>query len=113
MAKTINIFNSELEPNVFEIIDGIESVRQRVEQRLKFFRGEWFLDTSKGTPWFQDVLIRPVSAALSAAIITKAIQSVTDVTSVNNVIAEIDPATRKMSYTARVQTIFGSFTVTG
>ncbi|CAI8993172.1 hypothetical protein [Pseudomonas sp. IT-P218] len=33
-----------------------EEVAQNVRTRLKFFLGEWFLDTTDGTDWFGGVL---------------------------------------------------------
>ena len=30
-------------------------VVQRVKMRLKWLLGEWFLDTTKGLPWFQQI----------------------------------------------------------
>lgn len=35
-----------------------ENVRQRLLIRLRTFRGEWFLSTQYGVPWFQEVLGR-------------------------------------------------------
>jgi len=33
-------------------------IRQQVQLRLGFFRGEWFLDEDRGTPWFESVLVK-------------------------------------------------------
>jgi len=38
------------------LITGAEEAGQNIETRLKFFLGEWFLDITDGTPWFQQVL---------------------------------------------------------
>ena len=53
MTKTLRF-----EPGRFAVLDGIESVRARVEQRLHFSRGEWFLDQSKGIPYVTALLGR-------------------------------------------------------
>lgn len=37
---------------------GPEYVRQKLAQRLKFFRSEWFLDRRLGVPYFQHAFIR-------------------------------------------------------
>ena len=33
-------------------------IRQQVQLRLGFFRGEWFLDDDRGIPWFDRILIK-------------------------------------------------------
>ena len=38
--------------------EGVESVEQRLEIRLKLFFREWILDRSAGTKWFEKVLIK-------------------------------------------------------
>lgn len=39
-----------------ELTEKSDAVRQHVQQRLRAFLGEWFLDTSVGVPYYQDVL---------------------------------------------------------
>ena len=46
-------------------IEGVEQVRQRLVSRLRFFRGEWFLDLRQGIPYYRDVLVKnPRSPAI-------------------------------------------------
>jgi len=33
-----------------------EEILQRVEIRMRFFKGEWYLNTDHGLPYFQDIL---------------------------------------------------------
>lgn len=35
-----------------------DEVAQRLHVRFKFFRGEWFLNTLEGTPWFQLIFVK-------------------------------------------------------
>lgn len=37
-------------------VDQVEGVRQVVTTRLKFWQGEWWLDTSEGTPYSSSIL---------------------------------------------------------
>lgn len=45
-----------LENGDLALIEDSDAVAQHIRQRLKTFYGEWFLDTSVGVPYYQDIL---------------------------------------------------------
>lgn len=94
-----------------EVVDGLESVRQRVVERLRFWIGQWFLDVRGGVPYRPEIFQRPTSAGLAAAVVTDQIRSVEDVTGVHSVVASIDPLSRRMTYTATVATRYGDMQI--
>jgi len=47
--------------NRLTLTTGAEAVKQHLQSRLRTFLGEWFLDTSIGVPWFQEVLVKQPS----------------------------------------------------
>ncbi len=75
----------------FTLVDGLDSVRQRVRQRLLFLFGEWFLQTQSGVPHLQEVLGNPNDLALIRRVITEHIIAVEDVTGVQDVEVSFDP----------------------
>ena len=93
------------------VVSEIEDVRQRVVQRLRWSLGEWFLRTGDGVPYRQRVFTTGTSVGLASAVITEHILGERGVTAVLDVSAEIDFETRRMSYSARVITDFGDFTI--
>ena len=96
------------------IVDGLESVRQRIIQRLLFWRGEWFLDTNAGVPYREAIFRNFRSAGLAGAVIGEQIERVEDVTGTADVEVTIDPDTRSARYdTNSVSTIFGTLTGIG
>lgn len=101
---------TDLNPD-FLIIGGDEDIRQRVIQRLRFFRGEWALDTAAGVPWFQRILTRPVEIGITSAIISEAIASVIGVNSVQQVEANINRETRTLQFEATVITDNGELVI--
>lgn len=59
-----------LRPNgELAIVRGAEAVGQHVRQRLKTFSGEWFLDTTAGVPWLDEILGRGYDPALAEAVV--------------------------------------------
>lgn len=55
------------------LVTGVDAIAQLVGQRLKFFRGEWFLDTLKGIPFFDDIFVKTPNPTLIDAIFKKVI----------------------------------------
>ena len=92
-------------------VDGLESVRQRVVQRLRLHRGEWFLNRDAGMPWHQEMLGHPLSAELSGRIIVDQILGVPDVIDVTDIDFRIEPANRRLRLSAVVETRFGSMQI--
>ena len=90
----------------FEVVDGLESVRQRVQQHLRIRLGEYFLNSRAGLPDLR-ILGQRRQEALAIQIIRDHILEVEDVTGVRNVVVSFDPRTRELSYSANVDTIYG------
>ena len=96
-----------------ELVDDLESVRQRVIERLQTWAGQWYLDRETGIPYRAEIFARPTSVGLAGAVVSDKIRSVEGVTRVIRVIVEIEPVARRMTYTATGQTPFGSFSSRG
>ena len=115
MARTLSMFDGDSDHQDLHldargdlaVVEGIEDVRQRVHQRLRFFLGEWFLDVADGIPYREEVFTRPISAGLAAALVTDQISAVPGVTAVKSVDASLDALRRRFTYTAVVTTPYG------
>jgi hypothetical protein len=93
------------------VINGLDALRQKIQQRLQFFKGSWILDTNRGVPWLQDILKIPIDDGLAASIINSEILKEPDVVSINEVVTDID-INRKLSYSAKISTVYGETEVT-
>lgn len=51
------------------VVEDAHAVGQHVRQRLKTFRGEWFLDTTAGVPWLDQILGKAYDPALAEAVV--------------------------------------------
>jgi len=91
-----------------KIITGLESLAENIDQRLKLFRGKWFLDITAGVPYLQDILKKPVDPGLVAAIINAEILKEPEVVGLGEVSADFNPNTREFSYSAMINHIFNN-----
>ena len=89
------------------VVDGLESVRQRVTERLRFRVKTWFLNLRDGVPYTPNVFGHKTTEGLAARTLTDAIRGVADVTDVTDVQTSLNPETREFTYQARVHTIYG------
>lgn len=107
---TLSATGTDISPG-FAVVRGTEDIRQRCVQRLRLFAGEWFLDSSAGVPWLQQILTRPVTVGLANSIVSNALASVEGVVRVIDVSATLDARTRAMRFTAILETAGGETSV--
>lgn len=83
-----------------------DAVVQGIKTRLLLFRGEWFLDTRVGTPWFEEVFgprdLRRIESAMKTQILAD--PGVKAITSFN---LTVDGSTRELSVSFEADTIYG------
>ena len=88
MARTISAFFGDQQDvhldsrSSLGVATGLEDVRQRVAETLKLWRGEWFLDTTRGVPYTDEIFRRPAVAGLISSAISSRIRAVDAVTGV-------------------------------
>jgi hypothetical protein len=81
-------------------------VAQAIETRLLLYLGEWFLDTSDGTPWFQSILGKPYSSNLDIYV-KQRILGTPNVTSIVSFTSAFNGPTRTYTMTTVVDTAYG------
>ena len=79
------------------IITGIDAIAQHLRIRLQFFRGEWFLDTRLGIPYFEEVLIKSPDLNVVQSLLREAIRETPGVISITSFELDFDGVTRKLS----------------
>ncbi|NIF20251.1 hypothetical protein [Candidatus Pantoea multigeneris] len=92
------------------LINSPECVAQAVKTRFELWYGQWFLDTTAGTPWIQSVLGKQSPETYSLAIR----QHILETQGVNAVTAfdtSKNTSTRRVTFTATIDTIYGTTTV--
>jgi hypothetical protein len=96
-------------------ISDLAAVTQIIRTRLLLFQGEWFLDLLDGLPMFNGMLgasgsLRNVQIITN--IVSARIKGTQFVTAISSLDAGYNAATRRFTYTAQVETQFGTVVVT-
>jgi hypothetical protein len=90
--------------------DQAEGVAQNVGSRLRLLRGEWFLDTSEGTPWQGGVLGTGTRQTADLVIRQRIVQT-EGVDELVSYASSFNPDTRRFSVAATIRTIYGDAAV--
>lgn len=86
--------------------DGAE-VMQSVLCRLRTFKGEWFLDTSAGMPWYQEVFTRPANLPSIEARIKAEILNTDGVEKLTKFSTSLDRTLRRLTVSFEAVTSYG------
>lgn len=93
------------------LINSPEAVAQAVRTRFLLWYGQWFLDTTEGTPWIQSVLGKQKPETYNLAIRRRILET----RGVNSIIAfdtTLNTSSRRVVFTATIDTLYGTTTVT-
>jgi hypothetical protein len=93
------------------LIDGVEQIRQKLKIRLQFFMGEWYLDTTLGTRYYQDVLIKNPQLSKLQALFKAVIMETIGVTQLTAFTLSVNNAARTMVLSFTVATLYGTITM--
>ena len=92
------------------LIDNAERVAQQIVISLRFWLGEWFLDTSLGVPYLEYVLVKNPNINHVRQVIAEAIMQVTGVSKVDRLDFDYDAVNRALSVIYEVETDKGLIT---
>ena len=89
-----------------------ETVAQAVRTRLDLWSGEWFINTADGTPWPDDILGKRFQRSNPDSAIKSRILGTPGVTELVEYSSAFDGETRKFSVAAKINTDYGTATIT-
>jgi hypothetical protein len=91
-----------LEAGNLVVSSGHDAVRQAVNYRLLFFRGEWFMDENEGMPYWSDIFIKNPNLPAIREITRAKIAGTPGIDSVQSISLERDTGrTYKLSFVAK------------
>ena len=89
--------DSDGDIKVNDFVEDKDVVLLAVKSRLEFFKGEWFLDIEDGTPYFQDILVKPARLRLIEGIIKRRIIETPGIIELNSFDLQFEKATRRLN----------------
>ena len=92
------------------LVNSPDAVAQAVMTRLRLLTGEWFLDTSEGTPYATQILGRNTEATYDQAIRERILdtEGVTELVRYSSSLVG-----RRLSIDATIDTVYGQATISG
>ena len=95
----------DIENGQLSLVSGSDEISQLLQQRLRTFREEWFLDLTVGVPYYQGILVKRPNPNLVRSLILNEIINTPGVLEVLEYEDDIDTSTRKLSvdFRARVE----------
>lgn len=96
-----------VEGTALALVRGPDAVAQAVVVELRWWLGEWFLDTRRGVPYVQRILRKGVSPRTVRAIIRRHIERSPGVDRVTFLRLTVDPRTREASIDFELRTTDG------
>lgn len=100
---TLKLVNDDLafENNNLVMVNGADEVAQNLRNELRFFAGEWFLDTDLGVPFFEDVFKKNPDPAIIDAIFKNKILNTAGVIELLEYNLELNGRKLELSFKAR------------
>lgn len=91
----------------FVVVSGIDATLQEVAVRLRWLRGEWFLDQREGVPYVGVVFRKGASLSLIRQVFRTEILRVPDVARVQRIEITRDPSSRRSTVLVEIVTRSG------
>lgn len=108
----LNIASNDLviKNNDLILIDNAERVAQQVLITLRFWLGEWFLDTREGVPYLEYILVKNPNMSHIKQILTEKIKSVDGVNNIVSLNFDFRRIRRELYVDFEINTDYGLIT---
>lgn len=110
IAMDINTNDIVLQNGDILMIDNAERCAQQIAITLRFWLGEWFLNTTEGVPYLEYILVKQPNMAHIRQVLTEQIQSVEGVKSVTDMELTFDQRERHLLVEYTADTDYGLVT---
>lgn len=97
----------EVENGRLQLVSGLESIRQAATSRLRFVRGEWFLDPTIGVPYFAEVFVKAPDLARLRLVFAAELRATPGIRTVEDLSITFDRSTRSLEWRFRATSDLG------
>lgn len=80
-----------------QIVTSLDQTIQELIIRLKFFLGEWFLDTEAGIPYYQDFFVKAPNQIRIESVLKNEILDTPGILELTSFVSDFDEINRKYS----------------
>lgn len=101
----------DLTGGTLSLVEGGQEIAQKIQARLRFFLGEWFLDQDIGIPYYQRIFQKGVTQNEVQAILQETVESIAGVTATSNWAIAFSSTTRALSISFTAETDAGKIDV--
>lgn len=84
------------------LVENQDEVKQFLIQKLRAFRGEWFLDITLGVPYYESILVKNPNPTLIEALLVDEILATPGTLEILEFELDLDKATRELSLNLKV-----------
>jgi len=95
--KLDNTGDLDFTSNDFSYVTEYDAVIQHLRIRLRSFKGEWFLNTDEGMPYFQEFFVKNPSKLILDSRMREAILETPGIKSLTSLTYDFDGASRALS----------------
>jgi hypothetical protein len=110
IAMNVNSNDLIVKDGDLMLLDNAERVAQQILITLRFWYGEWFLNTAEGVPYLEYILVKNPNLAHVRQVLTEAIESVPGVVSLDSMDFEYDRQGRTLAVDYSATTDYGLLT---
>lgn len=98
----------------FALVSGVDETVQFLNQSLRLFLGEWFLDETRGIPYFDEIFIKNPNSVTVHSIFENHIVNLPGIEELQELDLDFDSSSRTLSITGRIRALDGEadFSVT-
>lgn len=97
----------DLTNGAMTLVDGVDAVTQLLNQRLRFFYGEWFLNLDKGIPYFEKVFQKAPNNAVLDSLFKRTILNTAGILRLLSFQMTIDTTRRTLSVSGQAVSTTG------